>query len=293
MKNVSASVRQQLLNKSRSEHRPFNELLQYYAMERFLYRLSKSVHVHSFILKGALMLRVWRSPEIRPTMDIDLLGITSNEEESIVSQILEIIAYEVEPDGLTFDSESIQTESIIQDADYKGIRIRFQAYLGTARVHMQIDIGFGDIVYPIPEKADLPTLLNFPTPHLFCYSRQSVIAEKYEIMVKRGLLNSRMKDFYDIWLLSRQFSYDRAQLTEAISLTFQNRGTTLISAFDLFDEVFIDSKQIQWAAFCNRLKQEHVPVSFQSVVRSIQLFLTPVSSADSGLTTWPPAGPWS
>lgn len=109
MKNVSASVRQQLLNKSRSEHRPFNELLQYYAMERFLYRLSKSVHVHNFILKGALMLRVWRSPEIRPTMDIDLLGITSNEEESIVSQILEIIAYEVEPDGLTFDSESIQT----------------------------------------------------------------------------------------------------------------------------------------------------------------------------------------
>ncbi len=125
-KNIPASVRQRLLNRAKNDQRPFNELLQYYAMERFLFRLSQSPHADRFILKGALMLRVWRSPEFRPTMDIDMLGRTSNEEASIVAQIREVMAVNVEPDGLTFDPESIQSERITEDADYEGIRVRFR-----------------------------------------------------------------------------------------------------------------------------------------------------------------------
>ena len=122
-RNVPASVRQRLLNRAKIDNRPFNELLQYYAMERFLYRLSRSAHADRFILKGALMLRVWRSPEFRPTMDIDMLGKTSNEEASIIAQIQDILAVEVDADGLTFDPSSIQAERITEDANYKGIRI--------------------------------------------------------------------------------------------------------------------------------------------------------------------------
>ena len=215
-KNISASVRQRLLNRSKTDKRPFNELLQYYAMERFLYRLSLSSHAQCFILKGALMLRVWHSPEFRPTMDIDMLGKAQNEKANIIAQILDILAVEVPPDGLTFDLESIKTERITENAVYEGIRIRFRGFLGTVSINMQIDIGFGDIVYPEPEKGELPCMLYFPAPSLLCYSRESAIAEKFEAMIKLGHLNSRMKDFYDIWLLSRQFQFELTNLEERI-----------------------------------------------------------------------------
>jgi len=183
-KNISASVRQRLLNRAKRDRRPFNELLHYYAMERFLYRLSQSTHAERFVLKGALMLRVWRSPELRPTMDIDMLGRTSNKEADIVVQIRDILTKDVVTDGLAFDIDSIGAERIVEDADYKGIRIRFLATLGSAKINMRIDIGFGDIVYPDPEESDLPTLLDFPPPRLLCYSRESSISEKFEARSK-------------------------------------------------------------------------------------------------------------
>ncbi len=296
-KNMSASVRQRLLNRARSDHRPFNELLQYYAMERFLYRLSQSAHIDRFILKGALMLRVWRSPELRPTMDIDMLGRTSKAEPDIVAQIKDILTVEVEMDGLAFDPDSIQAERITEDADYEGIRIRFLGALGSARINMQVDIGFGDVVYPEPEKSDLPTMLNSPAPRLFCYSRESSIAEKFEAMVKLGMLNSRMKDFYDIWLLSRQFDFDGPRLTRAIRLTFERRGTELPAEIDAFTEPFIEAKQTQWAAFKKRLGQDHVPVSFREIALSVDGFLSPIVAVfSSGIqrhTNWKAPGPWS
>ncbi len=296
-KNISDSIRQRLLNRSKTDKRPFNELLQYYAMERFLYRLSKSSHAGHYILKGALMLRVWRSPEFRATMDIDMLARTSNEETNIAAQIRDIIALDVYSDGLIFDPDSIQTEQITEDADYKGIRIRFRGLLGTARINLQIDIAFGDIVYPEPEKADLPTMLGSPAPRLLCYSRESAIAEKFEAMVKLGLLNSRMKDFYDIWLLSRQFHFEQATLAEAIRLTFEQRGAVLPSDIDAFSETFIDAKQNQWTAFYKRLKQDHIPASFRDIVTEIESFLVPTVSSlfqeAPTITSWRPAGPWS
>ncbi|MCE5251362.1 nucleotidyl transferase AbiEii/AbiGii toxin family protein [bacterium] len=295
-RNLPASVRQLLLNRARSDQRPFNELLQYYAMERFLYRLYQSPYADRFILKGGLLLWAWRSPEIRPTMDIDLLGITSNEESNIITQIQEIIALDVEPDGLDFDPDSVRAERIIENADYEGMRILLSGALGSAKVYLQIDIGFGDVVFPAPEKIDLPTMLDFPAPRLKCYSRESVIAEKFEIMVKVGELNSRMKDFYDIWLMSRYFDFGGTKLSEAIKLTFECRRTPLHKVSILFTEEFITQKQIQWTAFRKRLQQEHIPNTFADVIKTVNDFLSPLSVAISSGNpfpiNWIAPGPW-
>jgi len=296
-RNLPASVRQRLLNRARSSRRPFSELLQYFAMERFLYRLSRSKHSDRFILKGALMLQVWRSPEVRPTMDIDLLGRTDNAETDIVAQIRDILGVDVQPDGLTFDPASIRTDRLTGDAEYEGIRIRFRGALGTARVHMQIDIGFGDAVFPEPEAADLPAMLDFPAPRMLCYSRESTVAEKLEAMVQLAMLNSRMKDFYDIWLLSRQFDFHGPDLSHAVRLTFERRGTTLPAEVEAFTRSFADDKQVQWSAFRNRLQQEHVPASFVEIVAAIDEFLSPVAAAivsgDPSPTHWTASGPWT
>ncbi|WP_018274655.1 nucleotidyl transferase AbiEii/AbiGii toxin family protein [Teredinibacter turnerae] len=295
-KNIAASVRQKLLNRARSDKRPFAELLQYYAMERFLYRLSQSTHSKHFILKGALMLRVWESPEFRPTMDIDMLGKTSNDEANIVSQITEVLNLAVEPDGLNFDVDSIQSERIKEDADYQGVRIRFRGTLESARINMQIDIGFGDIVHPSPEECDLPTILDFTAPRLLCYSRESAIAEKFEAMVKLGVLNSRMKDFYDIWLLSRQFNFNGSQLAQAIQLTFKRRGTTLSNNIVAFQAPFIEEKQVQWTAFCRRINQEYLPNDFSDIVAQVTSFLAPiieaVRSGQPFVKNWMAANEW-
>ena len=158
-KNIPASVRQRLLNKARTEDRPFFEILQYYAMERFLYRLTKSVHADRFVLKGALLLQAWDSPTIRPTMDIDLLGCTSSDPEKIRSQIQEILSTDVEADGLHFDAGSIQIAPITDSTEYTGQRVVIRGALGTARIRLQLDIGFGDVVYPAAIHVKLPSIL--------------------------------------------------------------------------------------------------------------------------------------
>ncbi|GMR20797.1 MAG: nucleotidyl transferase AbiEii/AbiGii toxin family protein [Gammaproteobacteria bacterium] len=298
--NIAASIRQRLLNRARNDKRPFNELLQYYAMERFLYRLSQSGHANCFILKGALLLSVWLSPQastqFRPTMDIDMLGRTSNEEDSIIAQIKDIISIETELDGLNFDPNSIRADRITEDADYKGIRVRFTGGLDNARVHMQIDIGFGDIVYPGPVESELPTLLDSPALKLLCYSRESAIAEKFEAMLKLGELNSRMKDFFDIWLLSRQFDFVGNDLAEAIRLTLEHRGTELPEEIVAFTRVFIDAKQVQWSAFHKRLVQDYAPADFGEVVAVVETFLGPIASVlvngKKAPHHWSASGPW-
>jgi len=296
LKNIAASVRQRLLNRARNDRRPFNELLQYYAIERFLYRLSQSAYADQFILKGALMLRVWRAPELRPTMDIDLLGRYATEEYKLVAQIRDILALDVEEDGLVFNADAIKTERITEDADYEGTRLLFSGKLDTAKIHMQIDIGFGDVVYPEIGEADLPTLLDFPVARMLCYSRESLLAEKFEVMVKRGELNSRMKDFYDIWMLSRQFDFVGTTLAEAIRLTFEQRGTKIPMEIEISDESFIKLKQIQWAAFRKKLNQEHVPKEFGEIAIVIYRFLShiifSISSKQASPKNWSAPGPW-
>jgi len=278
IRNIAASIRQKLKNKATQDKRLFAELLQYYAMERFLYCLTQSEYAALFILKGALMLRVWKSPEVRPTMDIDMLAITNNEVSNICIQVAEIIAIETD-DGLVFDPATIRGEIIKEDADYEGVRVRFIAYLDNARVNMQLDIGFGDIVYPEPVKMELPNILDLPAPRLLCYSRESAIAEKFEAMIKLGEMNSRMKDFYDIWLLSRQFEFNGADLAEAIKLTFEHRGTKLSEPITAFTDDFVKNKQVQWRAFQRRLGQKYVSDDFFDIIVDLKNFLQPIVSA--------------
>ena len=226
-RDLGASVRQRLLNQSRAQERPFQELLQYFAMERFLYRLSKSPSSDRFILKGALLLTAWRAPQSRPTMDIDLAGRTSNELDHIAGLVGTVCEVVAEPDGVEFNRASIEVGRIKEDADYEGVRVRFHATLAKARIPMQIDIGFGDVIVPGPTEIEYPTLLDFPAPLLRAYPKETVIAEKLEALTKLGLLNSRMKDYYDLALLSRMYSFEGENLIAAIVATFAHRGTSI------------------------------------------------------------------
>ena len=295
-RNLSASVHQKLLNKAKLEKRPFSEVLQYYAMERFLYRLSISEYGERFVLKGGMMLRVWESPVTRPTMDIDLLARTSNELEAILHIFKEVCELECTDDGLLFNKENLEAGRIKEDARYEGVRVTFLAFLGPARVRMQVDIGFDDIIHPRKESLQLPSMLDLPAARMDCYSRESVIAEKYEAMSTLGLLNSRMKDFYDIWLLSSSFSFDGPSLAEAIRKTFEHRASEISSKPVAFSEAFIEDKEIQWKAFRRKLKSEESPADLGIVVQHCRNFLVELSEDlfnDRGFTkTWPVNGPW-
>jgi len=177
--NLPASVHQLLLNKAKESSRPFNELLQYFAIERFIYRLCKSPHVDQFILKGALMFSAWCGSASRPTMDIDLLGKIDNRIGTITTVMKDACLTDVEPDGIFFDADTVEAVRITEDAEYEGVRVRVRGSLGKARVSIQIDIGFGDVIVPSAEKVLYPTILDFPSPELKGYTMESTVAEKY------------------------------------------------------------------------------------------------------------------
>ena len=242
LKNVAASVHQRLLNLSRQSGRPFNELAKYYALERWLYRLAQSDYQNQFVLKGALMLLVWRMPVSRPTRDIDLLGRVSNDLASVQNVIATICQIPAAEDGMVFDHESVATERIAEDADYEGVRATFQALLGNANLPMQIDIGFSDIITPEATSIVYPAILGHPAPELRAYNRETVIAEKFEAMVRHGVMNSRMKDFWDIRLLSRQFDFDGKPLATAIVGTYSTRHTAIPADPIAFSSMFIGTR---------------------------------------------------
>jgi hypothetical protein len=268
-------------------------------MERFLYRLSKSRYADNFVLKGALMLTVWEAPLTRPTMDIDLLGRIYNSIETIVEVTREISRQEVEPDGIAFDVTTIEAERIAEDADYEGIRIRFRGSLDTAQIVMQLDIRFGDIIIPSPEPTNYPTLLDLPAPHLLGYSKESTISEKFEAMVKLGILNSRMKDFFDIWLMSRQFDFNGVTLAEAILKTFSTRGTKIPAEPLALTDAFAKdtSKAAQWRGFLRRNRLSEAPKDLMKVIVSIAAFLKPIAEHLAAghvfESIWKAPGPWS
>lgn len=296
VKNISASVRQKLLNISRKNNRPFNELMQYYAMERFLYRLSQSDYSDSFVLKGALALQVRRMEKCRPTMDIDISQKRNDEISEIIKQIRSILSVKVEEDGLIFNSQDICFEEINRDTPYKGVRVLFHGTLSSAKINMQIDVSFRDVIFPEPmEKMIFPCILEFPAPKLWCYSLESIIAEKFEALMKLGDWNSRMKDFYDLWMLSQNHNFDSHKLSKAIELTFQNRNTSLTQEITAFKQEFVKKKEKEWRFFIKTLNQENSP-SFFDIIESLKLFLVPIVKA---LTLkklvpkyWKAPGPW-
>lgn len=278
IKNVSASVRQRLLNYARTKKRPFAEVLQYFAMERFLYRLSVSPHSERFVLKGALLLTAWRASNSRPTMDIDLLGKMSNEVGAVLQLMREVAQIEIPEDGIAFDPDSFRGEAIREDADYSGVRVTFKGNLAGAKLHMQIDVGFGDVVTPAPEELSYPTILEFPAPVLWGYSRETVIAEKLQALVQLRMLNSRMKDYYDLWLLSRHPELDVATLRDAIQRTFRNRNTAIEAAPVGLSTEFCEDpgKQAQWRAFLRRSNLTESSNSLAEVGEDLRQFFGPI-----------------
>ena len=298
-RDLGASVRQRLLNQAKAQSRPFQEVIQYYAMERFLYRLARSPHLDEFILKGALLLFAWRSPLSRSTMDIDLLGKTSNKLDHIRKIFSNICVVDVEPDGIRFDPASLETARIKEDADYEGVRVHFNGILAGARITMQIDIGFGDVVIPEITTIEYPTMLEFPVPVLRAYPKETVIAEKLEAMTVLAALNSRMKDFFDLWALSRTYPFNSDTLTKAITATFHHRDTAVQALPIGLSDEFAENNETsaQWTAFLRRARLESAPKSFPDIVTVIREFAHPVlsaaSSGDPFAAKWIPGGPWS
>jgi hypothetical protein len=299
-KNLAASVRQKLSDMARARKEDFGLILVKYGLERILYRLSRSKHRDAFVLKGALLFELWTRRTYRATRDADFLAYGDNEPERFVRIFKELCAIEVQPDGLNFDADSVKAERITEDADYEGVRVTFTAYLEHARIPVQIDIGFGDVITPAPVETEYPTLLPAPHPLLLAYPKETVVAEKFEAIVKLGIANSRMKDFYDLEILSRTLDFDGKTLREAIRKTFDRRASALPHGGMpvAFTPEFYDDagKKKQWAAFCIRNATYVTKTDFKKVIENIQRFLAPILAAlldDTSFTKrWEPGGPW-
>jgi hypothetical protein len=275
--NLPASVRQQLLNLATERKQDFGLVLSRYGLERFLYRLSASPHRDSFVLKGALLLQVWTEETYRPTRDLDLLGkgMSNMSYQKVFS---EVCSQDVEDDGLFFPSETIRVERIRDEESYEGVCVRLEARLGNVRIPLQIDVGFGDAIVPAPEELEFPTLLKFHAPKLNAYPKESVVAEKFEAIVKLGMANSRMKDFYDLWVLAQRFQFESFTLAAAIQATFATRKTVLPISLPLAlqtDFYKLPSKQTQWAAFL-RKSGLNADSSLEETIRVIREFVMPV-----------------
>ena len=300
IRNTGHSVFQRLLNCARARGEDFNLILTRYAVERFLYRLSISPHAADFVLKGASMFLVWKGQSFRVTKDMDLLGFGSAAPSRISGIFQEICQVPCKDDGMTFMPETVRAVPIREEQEYGGIRVTLEGRLHHARIPLQVDIGFGDIVTPAPEHIAFPTLLDGPAPQLRGYSPYAMVAEKFEAIVRLGIANSRMKDFYDVWLLSRLFNFDGRTLCEALRATFSRRGARLTGDLPTaFTEEFRRNpqKQTQWRAFINKARPEPVEDSLDATIADLVAFLMPVVEAISGDglldKTWVPGGPWS
>ena len=280
-RNLAASVRQRLLNRARGRGEDFNYLLTRYANERLLFRLAESTHRDQFVLKGATLFEVWHDAVHRATRDVDLLGTGEPAVDRMQETFQELCRVDVEPDGLDFLDESVRAERIRDGQAYGGVRVRLVADLGGARIAVQVDIGFGDAVTPGVVEAEFPTLLDFPAPRLRTYPQETVVAEKFEAVVRLGIANTRMKDFYDLWSMATTFDFSGEPLATALAATFQRRGTPLPiePPVALRPEFSGDSaKRTQWSAFSQRVGAS-AAVSLESVVKVLGQFLLPPASA--------------
>lgn len=298
VKNMAVSVHTRLLQRARDEGRAFNELLQLYGMERLLYRLSQSEHADQFVLKGALMLQLWGDGLVRTTKDIDLHGRRTASVGEIVSVIRGCVAVEVRDDGLQFPAEEVSGEEIRLEAKYDGVRVQLRSYLGKAVIPLQVDVGFGDVIKPAPERISYPTLLDFPAPSLLGYPPETSIAEKFEAMVSLDVKNTRLKDFLDIWLLSQRRAFQGARLAEAIHATFHRRGTQLPGETPVaLTEQYYDmpDRQRQWQAYLKKGRIVGVPERLAEVALGIARFVMPLVEALRSRSPipgqWPRGGP--
>ena len=273
--NIDQSVKDRLKNIAKSSGRDYNFVSIQYMHERFLARLEKSEFKERLILKGALLLLAYGMPRVRPTKDIDFLGDhLSNQTDEIDSVIRQIAEIELE-DGVMFNADKIEIDEITKDADYTGIRVRLSATVGRDYQRLQIDIGFGDVIVHGPVEMSYPAMLDFEPPKVNAYSLESAIAEKLQAIVSLGIFGSRMKDFYDIWFLTKTRKFDRNRLMEAIEVTFKKRNTEIGDIKLIFEDEFVQdsNKSKQWAAFLRRISIEE-QVSFEFVMEDLKAYFS-------------------
>jgi hypothetical protein len=279
--NTPASVLTRLKNMAEKERLDFNVLLLRYMQERFLCRLAMSGFVNQFVLKGGLLLVAYNVERARPTRDIDFLGVGLSGDRKGVERVMRQIATFDMDDGVKFLADSIRSEMIKAYTDYEGVRIKLMAKIGSARNTIQIDLAFGDVVSPHPLHMNYPMLLDRTSIKVLAYSRETIVAEKFEAVVKLSTFNSRMKDFYDLLFLSGEFDFEGGLLQEAIRKTFAHRQTSFASAQELFESDFVDEVGFQrlWEAFKRRTKFT-TNMDFKGVFEEIRVFLGPVVKAE-------------
>jgi predicted nucleotidyltransferase component of viral defense system len=276
-KNVVASVLARLRSTSKSTGAPFQQVLQQYAMERFLYRISKSKHAQSVILKGALLLKTIGIPHARPTMDIDMLRKGNADQASLLALVKDCASLDVDSDGLTFLADSTVAEEITKDSEYKGARILMDARMDKVRLKIQIDFGVGDVMVPGPRMIEYPVFLGGDTIELLAYPVETAIAEKLQAMVALGSANSRMRDFYDVWICSNHLDFNANTLRRAVDATFKNRQTPVpAEEFDALTPEFVRAHRVQWNAFVKKMGEDSLVDAFGKVVEELKHFAMPV-----------------
>lgn len=281
-RDLAASVRARLLGMATPRTNDFQDLLVRYALERLLYRLSVSDYRDRFILKGAMLFAAWSPRPHRVTRDMDLLGFGPPNIDGFETMFRELCTVQVEPDGLAYQPGTVSGARIREGDEYQGIRVTMQALLKKTRIPVQVDVGTGDSVIPAPEEVEYPTLLGFPAPRIRAYSRYSVVAEKLETMVVKSILNSRMRDFYDIWVLGRQFAFEGDVLRAAVEATFVRRKTPIPADAPepLRPEFAQDAqKRQQWQAFLAKTKLFAGSDDLAAVIATLRDFLQPVLTA--------------
>ncbi len=297
--SVAHSVHDRLLNLAMTRKEDFNAILTRYGNERLLYRLSRTRHGKRFILKGAALFVLWLGRIHRPTRDLDLLA-TGRINQSVLTGIFQdICTVPVKSDGLKFDPASIAVTEIREGQAYRGLRVKLRGFLGTARLNLQVDIGLGDSLSQKAEEAAYPTLLDMPAPHIKIYPRETAIAEKLDAMLERGIKNSRMKDYFDIAMLARHFSFDGNTLQAAVNATLKRREREVDDhlPISLTDEFGKDAtKVLQWKAFIHNNRAGEDSTDLLTTIRQVRTFLEPVLIAINKRTTfdghWRAAGPW-
>jgi len=287
IRNIGASVRDRLLNKARAEKLDYNLLLTRYALERMLYRLSISDQRNQFLLKGALLFDLWFDVPHRPTHDADFLGFGSADIPHVEEIFRSISRIDVE-DGIVFQPDSVKAAEIRKEANYAGVRVTLMGLLDSARCPVQIDVGFGDAVVPGPEDVSYPIILpGMPEPQIRAYPRYTVVAEKLEALTSLGMLNSRMKDFFDLWVLAKHSDFDGTVLTRAVAATFERRQTAIPQGLPigLRDEFINDAqKEKQWQAFLRKNALDPMPLAV--VIADLREFLLPVLSSISARASY-------
>ena len=300
--NVAASIRSRLLSRAKAEGTEFQLFLDRYACERFLYRLGESEVRDQCILKGASLLALWMDEPFRATRDVDLLAFGANDEENVRGVMTTICNVSCPEDGVALDISTLKVSEIRDGQPYGGQRATLIGLLGNAKCNVQVDFGFGDVVFPGPEEAQLPTLIGgVPAPFLRTYPQVSSIAEKFEAMVQLGIVNSRMKDFYDVWALSETFAFEGPELQEAVARCFDRRGTPWgPERPEALTPVFYSNPRLQdyWTTYGHQGGLLHLPPSaFEEIGSRIQSFLGPVRDsilADEPFDmSWPAGGPWA